>query len=116
MNIIINLTPHAIVLRSGDGFDTAIPASGTIARVTSTPGAPAAVEGIPVPVFGRDAYGEVTGLPAPAEGTFYIVSALVGSALAGTRDDVLVPGTGPQDGAVRDEKGLIVAVTRLKRV
>jgi hypothetical protein len=32
------------------------------------------------------------------------------------RPDVLVPGTGPGDGAVRNDKGHIVAVTRLKRV
>jgi hypothetical protein len=115
MNL-INLTPHTINLRGPDGSDTAVAASGTIARVTSTPGAPAAVAGIPVPVFGRDTYGEVTGLPAPAEGTLYIVSAPVGGAVAGTRDDILVPGTGPQDGAIRDDGGRIVAVTRLKRV
>lgn len=115
MTTIINLTPHAITLRDANGADTSYASAG-LARVTSTPGAPETVEGISVPVYGRDSYGEVTGLPAPTPGVFYVVSALVGSALAGTRDDVLVPGTGPQDGAVRDEKGLIVAVTRLKRV
>ena len=115
MNL-MNLTPHPINLRGPDGADTTLPPSGTVARVTSTPGAPAAVAGIAVPVFGRDTFGEVTGLPAPEEGTLYLVSALVGGAVAGTRDDVLVPGTGPQDGAVRDDAGRIVAVTRLKRV
>jgi hypothetical protein len=115
MNI-INLTPHPINLRAADGSDTIIPASGTVARVTSTPGTATSVAGVPVPVYGRDSYGEVTGLPAPSEGTFLIVSALVGGAVAGTRDDVLVPGTGPADGAIRDDAGRIIAVTRLKRV
>jgi hypothetical protein len=115
MNI-VNLTPHPINLRGPDGADTTVPASGTIARVASTPGAATEVAGVPVPVYGRDHFGEVTGLPAPAEGVFLLVSALVGGAVAGTRDDVLVPGTGPQDGAIRDDAGRIVAVTRLKRV
>ena len=44
------------------------------------------------------------------------MSALVGSALGGARPDVLCPGTGPADGAVRNDKGHIVAVTRLVRV
>ena len=37
----------------------------------------------------------------------------LGAALAGSRDDVLVLGTGPNDGAIRNEAGQIVAVTRL---
>lgn len=113
---LINLTPHAVVLRAADGSDTTIPADGTVARVTATPGTATSVAGIPVPVFSRDSYGAVTGLPAPAPGVLFIVSGLVGSAVAGTRDDVVVPGTGPQDGAIRDDGGRIVAVTRLKRV
>jgi hypothetical protein len=45
----------------------------------------------------------------------YIVSGMVLSALYGTRPDVLAPGTGPNDGAIRDASGRIVAVTRLVR-
>lgn len=110
---LINLTPHTINLIS-DADAIAIPSSG-VARTTATPGALGAIDGIPVPVAERTTYGEVVGLPDPQEGVFYIVSAIVGAALKGTRDDVLCPGTGPQDGAVRDEAGRIIGVTRLVR-
>lgn len=40
---------------------------------------------------------------------------IVGAAVKG-RGDVLVPGTGPADRAVRNEAGQIVAVTCLKQV
>lgn len=115
---IINLTPHAITLRADDGVDHVIPASGVVARVTSTPGGVLPDQGLPVPVKGADTFGDVIDLPTPVDGVFYLVSALVGSALrdqGAARPDVLCPGTGPQDGAVRNDKGHIVAVTCLKR-
>lgn len=110
----VNLTPHPITLRASDGTDTIIPSSG-VARVSSTPGVLETISGIPVPVAGPTTYGEVTGLPDPEPGVWYVVSAMVGAALHRTRRDVLCPGTGPQDGAVRDDSGRIVAVTRLVR-
>jgi hypothetical protein len=117
--MIRNLTPHSINLRAEDGTDTVIPPDPQgPARVTSTPGIPTAVNGIPVPVWGADTFGEVQDLPAPATGVFLVVSALVGGALVSagvSRPDVLLPGTGPADGPVRNDKGHIVAVTRLKR-
>ena len=115
MTTLINCTPHAITLRAADGTDTVVPPSGTVARVSSTPGALEMVEGLPVPVAGMQTFGGVEGLPAPAPGTMFIVSALVLSALRGSRPDVVGPGTGPNDGAVRNERGHIVAVTRLVR-
>ena len=113
MNL-VNLTPHPIVLLGADGNYHAIPASGAVARVSSAPGALEAVAGVPVPVAGRQTFGAVEGLPAPVEGVIYIVSALV-LARCGDRDDVVGPGTGPNDGAIRNEKGHVVAVTRLVR-
>ena len=113
---LINLTPHAIVLRAADGTDTTVEPSGTIARVSSTTGTPSDVAGIPVPVWSADSMGEVTGLPDPSFSVLLIVSGMVGDACKGRRFDVLVPGTGPNDGAIRNEKGHIVAVTRLKRI
>ena len=146
--MIINLTPHPITLRAADGAETTIsprPASeGGAARVTSTPGALATVDGLPVPVASPTTFGEVIGLPAPcaheepahyeqayheyevgacahpgtAPGTYFVVSAIVGAAIRASgavRSDVLCPGTGPNDGAVRNEAGHIVAVTRLVR-
>ena len=112
---LVNLTPHGVTLRNSAGVDTIVPPSGTIARVSSTPGLPEQVEGVPVPVFGRETFGEVTGLPAPEDGAVFIVSLLVAQATRGTRLDVVRPGTGLNDGAIRDEAGQIQAVTRLVR-
>jgi hypothetical protein len=117
--MIVNLTPHAITLRGKSG-DTTIPASGQVARVSNTPGA---VQDSPlsslVEDWSCDQPGEVENLPDPVEGVFLVVSGMVGDALRArgvVRPDVRVPGTGPQDGAIRNEKGHIVAVTRLKRI
>lgn len=112
MNI-VNLTPHPLTLRNPEtGADTIVPPSGTVARVTATPGAVENVSGIPVPVGRPDIFGDVEGLPEPQEGTIYLVSAMVGGRVA--RRDVFTPGTGPKDEAVRNDKGHVVAVTRIK--
>ena len=108
---IVNLTPHPLTLKSASG-EVVLPPSGTVARVTASPGPVKAVEGFPVPCHAPDTFGAVEGLPAPVEGTFYVVSALVGA--AAPRSDVLTPGTGPNDNPIRNEKGHVVAVTRLK--
>lgn len=110
MNL-VNLTPHAIVLQAADGTETTVPASGTVARVQATAGTAWMVDGMPIPVYGPTTYGAVEGIPPPVDGTAYIVSGMV---LAATqRVDVFAPGTGPQDGAVRNERGQVRAVTRL---
>ena len=111
---LINLTPHAIVLRSPKGGDTTVPTSGIVARVSSVSGTPEIFDGVPVPVYPTQTWGEIEGLPAPQEGTLYIVSAMVLGRVQG-RSDVVAPGTGPNDGAIRDEGGRIRAVTRLVR-
>lgn len=113
MTTLVNLTPHPIVLRPFPGADITIPPSGALARVASAPGVPVGdVHG--VPVYSAPVWGEVTGLPPAVAGTIYVVSALVAARCAG-RDDVVSPGTGPADGAIRDDAGRIVAVTRLVR-
>ncbi len=84
-----------------------------MARVSTTPGGEVGdLNG--VPLFAATSFGEVEGLPEPEAGTVFIVSGLVGGQVKG-RDDVVVPGTGPKDGAVRNDAGHIVAVTRLIR-
>ena len=112
---LVNLTPHAITLIGQDGCETVVPASGTIARVGSTPGTVEPRDGFPCMVASPTVFGEVTDLPAPQDGTVFIVSGMVGSALAGRvrRIDVFMPGTGPHDGARRNEAGHITGVTRL---
>lgn len=110
--ILINLTPHPIVLRNESG-DTTIEPSGTVARVTTRPGQLQYLSGVPVPVAAPDTIDEVVGLPEPKEGHLFIVSGFVGAAIK-ARWDVVVPGTAPADQPVRDDNGRIVAVTRLK--
>jgi hypothetical protein len=97
MKTFINLTPHAVKLNSGVEF----PASGTIARVTSSFTA-FDEDGVAKVVFG-----EVQNLPEPAENILYIVSALV--LAASKRADLVAPATGHPE-AVRNEKGQIVSV------
>ena len=102
----LNLTPHAIVIRNENGVDTIYPPSGTVARVEMEERVIQLVDGIPV--ISRHATG-VSGLPT--EGQF-IVSSMVLDAL----DDVyhmaaFAPDTGST--SIRNEKGNVVAVTRL---
>ena len=121
MTTLVNLTPHPITIQSGDTSITIQPA-GTVARVASTSTflAETSIDGMSIPVY-RDVYGDVTGLPdTPDHDTLYIVSGMVLAALAqqhnaATYDGwVVAPATGPNDNAVRDDQGRIIAVTRLK--
>ncbi len=102
---ILNLTPHAITLRRSDGSEVVFPPSGTVARVTTREVVKGEVDGVPVV---RTEYGAVEGLPE--EGTPCLVSAIVRMAVPGRRG-VYSPDTGPT--AIRDERGQVVAVTRL---
>lgn len=112
---LVNLTPHNITLQADDGSQFTIPPSGEVARIASTSGERVADTVAPVPIFGQTVWGEPIGLPDPgAEPSLYIVSALFAGRV-GNRVDVVYPGTGPNDGAIRDNKGHIVAVTRLIR-
>jgi hypothetical protein len=94
----INLTPHAIRLNDGREF----PTSGTVARVQAN--FSAIVDDVCEQVFG-----EIQGLPEPAEDVRYIVSGLILSALSGKRDDVVAPATG-HSLCQRNDKGHIVSV------
>ena len=102
---LLNLTPHAVVLRREDGSEVTLPPSGTVARVTTREVVVGEVDG--VTVISQE-FGEVTGLPE--EGVPCVVSALVRTAVPGRRG-VYSPDTGPS--AVRNEQGQVVAVTRL---
>lgn len=108
--MIINCTPHPIVIGS-----TTFEPSGILPRVST-------IETVSVPieefVGGHKVFetvtqrtGDVTGLPAPVQGTFLIVSGMVFA--ASDRQDLIAPDTGKS--AVRDDKGHIVAVTRFLR-
>jgi hypothetical protein len=107
----VNLTPHAICVRVGDK-ELQFPPSGQIARVAASaePCADVVIDGVEVPSVATR-YGDVEGLPEPAEGTMYIVSALVLGRVTG-RSDVVAPDTGPT--AIR-EAGQVKAVVRFTR-
>lgn len=102
MNL-VNLTPHPLTVAG-----RTIAPSGTVARAAVTYADAGDLDGIPVVAA---QYGDVVDLPDATDGTVYIVSGLVRSALGDTRPDVVAPDTGPT--AVRDDAGRIVGVTRL---
>ena len=78
----INCTPHEVVLNDGTTFAP----SGVCPRISSGYTEPDE-NGIATPTFGA-----VEGLPAPQEGTLYIVSGMVLSAVK-DRDDLVAPAT-----------------------
>lgn len=109
---ICNLTPHGVVVRPDGGQEITIPPSGMVARVSTVATPTVPLDGLPVVCH---VYGDIAGLPAPAEHTAYLVSAIVMSALrdaGAARTDIYAPDTSP-DSVVRDEAGKIVAVRRL---
>lgn len=103
----LNLTPHSITVRSPDGTDHVFPPSGTIARVSMLEQQIGVCAVTRAPVITRTA-GSPFGLPD--YGTPCIVSAMVLAACPG-RSGLFAPDTG--DTAIRDDRGQVVAVTRL---
>ena len=104
---IVNLTPHAItVLKNGEEI-AVYEASGSIARCESKTFAVREIAGIPLTEtrFGKlyliDRDKVRHELPAPQDGTFYIVSALV--ARAAQREDFIIV-----NDTVRDDNGRII--------
>ena len=94
----VNLTPHNISLVLDDGIHE-IPSEG-IARaeeektlIKTLPGG--------IPIY-KIRYGNVSGVPEPAENTYYVVSKIVADALIG-RDDILIVTQ-----TIRNEKGQII--------
>lgn len=113
----LNLTPHAIQFQAADGTVVSFQPSGTVARVSTS-----TVEVGTVTIFVQDipviktVYGEVTDVPAlPCEP--FLVSGMVLGRLGQEYTGVaFAPATGPADGAIRNEKGHIVAVTKFVTV
>ena len=101
----LNLTPHAITLRTPNG-DVTFQPSGQVARV-STVATDTGLTVAGVRVI-RNQYGPVTGLPT--DGTPCIVSGMVLAALPPGTPNVYAPATGST--AIR-ENGQVVAVTEL---
>lgn len=113
----INLTPHPITIKTTTGEYITIPPSGKIARIISSNASSYDVDinGITVS-YVHPGDETIVDLPEPQEGVFYIVSSLVLNYLRNSnsnRKDVLSPGTGTKDGVIRDERGNIIAITKL---
>lgn len=109
---LVNLTPHSLTLYTPTGV-IELPASGQLARVRSTSEVAGQVYGMPII---QPAFSPVEGIPDPEPGILYVVSSLVLTALKNrgeSRDDLVAPATGPNDGAVRDSAGRVQGVTRL---
>lgn len=102
MSRIVNLTPHAIVLRG-----KTIEPSG-LARCETSSIKIGEVNGIDV---NQRSFGEVYGLPETERDTYYIVSAIVAQAVKGLRDDCLVV-----DETIRDDAGKIIGCESLAKI
>jgi len=106
MKKILNLTPHPITICDAAGnILKVIPPSGQIARLSAkTVRTGETVDDVPL---SKTVFGEPDGLPEPENGTLYIVSQLIKSALP-QRTDLVVPAE-----VVRDDKGNIVGCQSL---
>lgn len=97
MKNFVNFTPHTVALNDGRTFTSV-----GVARVSNS------FTDIKDDVCDVT-YGDITGLPAPVDGTIYIVSAMVLSAAkAAGRTDCVAPATG-HPACVRKD-GFIVSV------
>ena len=110
----VNLTPHSIKFFQRNLEEhtmseiLTVQPSGQLARVASkTVVISEGYDGIPVTAT---QYGEVEGLPAPEDGTIYIVSSMVAK-LCRDRKDVFIPNE-----SVRDENGRIIGCCSLGKV
>ena len=107
-----NLTPHAVVV-SVAGTVEVIQPSGTVARVSTSEQGVGLCPTTHAPVI-RRSFGEVENIGSTSDGPC-LVSSLVLSALGSEwRGVAFAPDTG--DTAIRNDKGQIIAVTRLVTV
>ena len=108
--LVINLTPHAVVVIAGTDELISFPPAGSVARCTvdrvEQPPLPANRTQLP---FAEISYGDVEDLPPQRDGVVYLVSVL--AALASDRSDLVVV-----DEEVRDEDGRIIGCRRLARL
>lgn len=112
MQQMINLTPHALTFITGQG-PIVVPPSGQMSRARYDTTFVEEIQGVPAY---RNNLALPDGLPPPREGMILIVSAMVQQALRAhgiDRPDVFSPGTGQNDGPIRNGAGKIVGVTRL---
>jgi hypothetical protein len=113
MKALINLTPHPItILDIHDEIIVVIPASGRVARATSSRVEVGVIDlgrcGL-IPI-NRTTFGEVEGLPHQEDDVVYIVSAITAQAVP-HRKDVFIT-----DDAVRNEEGHIIGCRALAHI
>lgn len=104
----VNMTPHTINYVKADGSTLVLESAGLI-RCTSVATLVETLEG-EFPVY-HNSYKFEEELPSPQAGVYYIVSAIVASALSGKRVDILVV-----NDTVRDEAGRIVGCRSFARI
>lgn len=108
---IINLTPHEVTIYDKEGFVKETFESEGIARVKQTSVKIGELNGIELV---KTSYGEPEGLPAFAEGTYYIVSQITANAAreqGRTTADLLLTSD-----SVRDAEGNIVGCRQLAQL
>lgn len=104
----VNMTPHTINYVKADGSTLVLESAGlircaSVSTLVETLGGEFLVY--------HNSYKLEEELPSPQEGVYYIVPALVTSALSGKRDDILVV-----NNTVRDEAGHIVGCNSFARI
>lgn len=108
---IVNLTPHEVKIVDGGNNVVAVFPSDGVARASQHDVLVDEINSIPVV---KTEFGEVLGLPEPAEDTVFIVSRItveVARARGLNTDDLLIT-----SGAVRDDQGRIVGCRALARL
>lgn len=108
---IVNLTPHEVKIVDGGNNVVAVFPSDGVARACQHDVPAGEIESIPVV---KTEFGEVLGLPEPAEGIVYIVSRITveaAQAQGRSTDDLLVT-----SGAVRDSQGRIIGCRAFARL
>lgn len=105
--VVMNLCPHDVIVYDREGNEVVYPASGFVARCSTSTDTIGEVNGIPVI---RTKMRSVDGLPDPADGICYIVSFAVAEKVP-EREDVFYPAR-----SVRDGKGTIIGCRALGHV
>ncbi|QUB37497.1 hypothetical protein J5A52_05210 [TM7 phylum sp. oral taxon 349] len=108
---VVNLTLHEVKIVDGGNNVVAVFPSDGVARVSQHDVLVDEINSIPVV---KTEFGEVLGLPEPAEDTVFIVSRItveVARARGLNTDDLLIT-----SGAVRDDQGRIVGCRALARL
>ena len=107
---LVNLTPHEVNVHLPAGRVLTIPASGQVARVATTATDAGEIwvgRNNSVPMITQE-FGEVVNLPAPKDGNFFIVSALVRAACPNRYD------LGSPADLVRNDAGQIIGCKALE--